>query len=71
MANQLKHYVNTNNLDEELQSAYRYMHSTETALLKVVSDIRCSIDTNQGVILLILDLSAAFDTMDYQILFDR
>jgi exonuclease III len=71
VANQLKYYVNTNNLDEELQSAYRSMHSTETALLKVVSDIRCSIDNNQGVILLLLDLSAAFDTVDYQILFDR
>ena len=47
------------------------MYSIETALLKVVSDIRCSIDNSQGVILLLLDLSAAFDTVDYQILFDR
>jgi len=65
------YYVNTNNLDGELQSAYRSMHSTETALLKVISDIRCSIENNQVVILLLLDLSAAFDTVDYQILFDR
>ena len=58
-------------LDEELQSAYRAMHSTETALLKVVSDIRRSLDSNKGVVLLMLDLSAAFDTVDYDILLRR
>ena len=71
VANQLKYYVNTNNLDEELQSVYRTLYSTETALLKVVGDICCSVDNNQSVILLLLDLSAAFDTANYQILFDR
>lgn len=71
VANQLKTYLSDNNLDDKLQSAYRAKHSTETALLKVVSDIRCSIDNNRGVILMLLDLSAAFDTVDYDILVGR
>ena len=61
VANQLKTYLSDNDLDEKLQSAYRAKHSTETALLKVVSDIRCSIDNNRGVILMLLDPSAAFN----------
>ena len=40
----------------------------ETAHLKVVSDICCCIDQNQGVIRMLLDLGAAFDTVDYDIL---
>ena len=71
VADQLKTYMNEHRLDEELQSAYRAMHSTETALLKVISDIRRSLDSNKGVIMLLLDLSAAFDTVDYDILFQR
>ena len=71
VANQLKSYLCANNLDDELQSAYRKKHSTETALLKVVSDIRSCIDQDQGVILMLLDLSAAFDTVDYDILVGR
>ena len=71
VANQLKSYMSEHCLDEELQSAYRAMHSTETALLKVVSDIRRSLDSNKGVVLLMLDLSAAFDTVDYDILLRR
>ena len=71
VAGQLKSHVSAHCLDEKLQSAYRAMHSTETALLKVVNDIRSSLDSNKCVILLMLDLSAAFDTVDYDILFRR
>ena len=68
MADQLKSYLSANNLDAELQSAYRAKHNTETALLKVVSDICLATDQNHGVILVPLDLSAAFDNVDYDIL---
>ena len=71
VANQRKSPMSEHCLDEELQSAYRAMHSTETALLKVVSDIRRSMDSNKSVVLLMLDLSAAFDTVDYGILLRR
>lgn len=64
-------YLNTNNLFPSLQSAYRQFHSTETALLKVTNDILRSLDSNQDVILVMLDLSAAFDTLDHDILVRR
>ena len=52
-----------NNLMEEYQSAYRADHSTETALLKVHHDISRALDQSHAVAHVILDLSAAFDTI--------
>ena len=71
VAVQLTKHVMTNHLDETFQSAYKEFHSTETALLRVHNDILCSLDQNKSVILLLLDLSAAFDTVDYAILISR
>ena len=64
------HLVN-NDLQEPLQSAYKPGHSTETALLKVQKDILCRLDKKSCVILLLLDMSAAFDTVGHQILLTR
>ena len=50
-------------LHEELQSAYHRFHSTETALLKVQSDILESLDNGFVTVLVMLDLSASFDTL--------
>ena len=52
-----------------LQSGFRRFHSTETALLKVQSDILMSTDRQEITLLVLLDLRrAAFDTIDHQIL---
>jgi hypothetical protein len=48
-----------------LQSAYRRYHSTETALLKVLNDILLSMNSQRATLLVLLDLSSAFDTMDH------
>ena len=64
-------HVDDNNLSELYQSAYKKHHSSETALIKVQDDILRAIGNNCCVILLLLDLSAAFDTVDHCILLDR
>jgi len=53
------------------QSAYKQFHSTKTALLKVQNDIALNMDTGKITAVTLLDLSAAFDTIDYSILLDR
>ena len=60
----LVNYLNCNALLPATQSAYRRHHSTETAVLKVVSDIRSAVDLGSVSLLLLLDMSAAFDTVD-------
>ena len=68
VANQFTNHLKDNNLLEDFQSAYKQFHSTETALLRVSNDILRSIDNKQCVALTLLDLSAAFDTIDHNIL---
>ena len=60
-----------NNLHDHLQSTYKANHSTETALLKVQNDILCSMDKKGVTVLVLLDLSAAFDTIDHSVLLAR
>ncbi|CAC5407955.1 unnamed protein product [Mytilus coruscus] len=63
--------MSSHSLHDSVQSAYRACHSTETANLGVHHDIAYALDNNCCAVLLMLDLSAAFDTIDHQILFDR
>jgi len=64
------HLIN-NNLNESIQTAFNSGYSTETALVRVKNDILMSVNQGNPVILVLLDLSAAFDTVDHNILFSR
>ena len=68
---QVDEHVVANGLKESLQSAYKAGHSTETALLKVSSDLLQASDEGKVSLLTLLDLSAAFDTIDHSILLER
>ena len=51
-----------NALHEEYQSAYKMLHSAETALIRVQHDISRELDTNRVMLFVMLDLSSAFHT---------
>ena len=71
VAVRLQKYLKANQLNEPLQSAYKPFHSCETVLVRVHNDILVAIDKRHFVMLLLLDLSAAFDTVDHDILLTR
>ena len=60
------HHTKFHCLDEKFQSAYKPHHSTETALLRVHNDLLIAADKKKLGLLVLLDLSAAFDTNDHQ-----
>jgi hypothetical protein len=71
VSEQLNKHVMAHGLHNHLQSAYKALHSTETALLHVSSEIYRHLDDGSSVFLVLLDLSAAFDTIDHRILLNR
>ena len=66
---QISDHVSSNQMFPEFQSAYRKSHSTETALLRMRNDILVNMNIQQVTLLMFLDLSAAFDTVDHDILY--
>ena len=68
---QVSSYLNSHNLYNTCQSAYRPGHSTETALLKVVNDLFLSLNKGNISVLDLLDFSSAFDTIHHTILVHR
>ena len=62
------HLINNDNFDN-FQSAYNAGHSCETGLLRVYNDTVTTIGRGNGAMLVLLDLSAAFDTIDHDNLF--
>ena len=70
-SSQVATFVDSNSLGEPLQSAYRCAHSTETALLAVQDFFLRAIDDKKAVFLVMIDMSAAFDTVDHDILLQR
>ena len=71
VAVRLQKYLEANQLNEQLQSAYKPFHSCETALARVHNDILAAIDKRHCVMLLLLGLSTAFDIVDHDILLTR
>ena len=63
---QLVNHLDKNVLYEVFQSTYRQLQSTETALLRMQNDILQAVDSRCGAILVLLDLSAALDTIDHE-----
>ena len=68
---QLVVFIQEHSLLPSHQSAYRQQHSTETAVMKIVSDLLLACDRGQVALFPLLDLSAAFNTVDHHILLDH
>lgn len=65
---QMVAYLHTENIIPDIQSGFRKMHGTETALLKVTDDIIAESDAGNSSVLVLLDFSRAFDCLDPSIL---
>ena len=68
---QLENYLQRQNLHAEFQSGYKSHHSCETATLAIYNDLLCITDSKSKIILLLLDLSAAFDTVNHSLLLQK
>ena len=65
MAAQIRSHMDSHDLGNTFQSAYELGHSTETALLCIKNEIHLSLSKGMPTALVLLDLSAAFDTIDH------
>ena len=68
---QLYHHIESNRLFPKYQSSYRTNHSCETAMVKVTEDLQRMLSQKNYVVLVLLDSSAAFDTVDHNLLLTR
>ena len=68
---QLVNHIESHGLMEVYQSAYCVLHSTGTAPLKVKTDVIKALENQEVACLILLDLSAAFDIIDHDILLSR
>ena len=71
VAIRLHGYLSSNDLLPSCQSAYRKHYSTETAMLRVWSGIVMAAEQRQVTLLALLDMSAAFDCVDHDLLLQR
>ena len=64
----LNEHLTKNNLHSPEQFAYKKNHSTETLLIKITNDLLIAADEKTATVVMMLDLSAAFDTVDHNLL---
>jgi len=57
-------FLNGNGIFDKFQSGFRVKHSTESALLKVSNDLLLAVDSGKCAILVLIDLTAAFERVD-------
>ena len=70
VASQLNDHVSVNRLENMRQSAYKLGHSTESALLSIKNDVHLAFAKGEATAVILLDQSAAFDTIDHDMLLD-
>ena len=63
-----RQHLDNNDLLDIFQSTYQQRHSTETALVHIQNEHLNSVDRKKGVLTVLLDMSAAFDTVDHSML---
>ncbi|CAB0037079.1 unnamed protein product [Trichogramma brassicae] len=68
---QIREYVDRNGLMDMYQSGFRRGHSTQTALLRAMDNVRAAVDVGHVTLLVAVDLSKAFDMVDFDVLIDR
>ena len=71
VAKRLEEHMSEYSMYDPMKSAYKLVHSTETALVKINYDILSSLDAGKGTVLVPLDLSAAFDTINHNVRLNR
>ena len=64
--NQMDEHMTVNNLHESSQFAYKLHHNTEMMMLGVTDEVLRGFDEGQATVIIFLDLSAAFDTIDVE-----
>ena len=66
VGDQLDQHMSSHNLHEHSQFAYKLHHNTETMMLGLTDEVLRGFDENQATVIVFLDLSAAFDTIDIE-----
>ncbi len=70
-SNQLNNYFNSYGYLDNFQSGFRAYHSTKMVFIKIINDNRFNSDSGKISVLVLLDLTVAFDTVDHNILLER
>ena len=66
-----EHLLINNNLHDKFQSSYKSVFSTETAPIKIIDDILYALNNKSFTVLIMIDMSAVFDTVDRTIFLNR